>query len=143
MIDLKTSYGKKVRVTREEPHEPNLLAYYQVVGKRGVIYAWDASSVEMLITNRRIAITVERSNRFEVKNHYDDGAAFLVPESRIYEAFNIIKARKRRQVTPEQREMLSLRLSKMRSSIKKSHKTGVLAIESIEKAKEATNDQTT
>lgn len=119
MIDLKKTFGHVVRVTREEPHEPtNMNAYYQIVGKYGTIYGWDDATVEMYVKSMVKANRLERSGKYKAKNHYDDATAFIVPIDHIKDAFKVIKARKRRHLSPEARKVATERLARMRSSKK-------------------------
>lgn len=119
MIDLKKEFRDKYKVTTEEPHESSMISkYYQIIGKRGIVYGWDKENVEMLVQNTHIATRLIRLKTFKLKNDYDDGASFIVPLARIYEAFNIIKPKKRRHLSPEQRQKCIERLATMRSSKK-------------------------
>ena len=132
MLDLKQFVGNKYKVTMEESYRnggdrPN--THYMIVrGSRGDIMAWDDSFLEVTVYgkplknphpdashNLSLPMKCERLG-WKAKNHYDDSTCFLLEKDRIYEAIKVIKARKRRHLSPEQREDATERLRQMRSS---------------------------
>lgn len=116
MINLREKYGKRYKVTlngaweggRKEP-------FYEIVGKRGYIRPF-GKNLELYLTSIVLANRIERDyKQFEVKNHYDDATAFEFTEEYLPAACKFIKAKNRRQMTPEGLE----RLARLRSLIAK------------------------
>lgn len=126
MINLKEGYGKRYRVTWEESWEPGDdrpdEEFLEIRGKRGYIRPWGKNELELYLENTILANRVERSYpMFTPKNHYDDAIAFTFqPDLALVSlACRWIKARNRRQLSPEQHKLLVERLARMRSSLKK------------------------
>lgn len=128
MINLMSGYGKKYKVTRNEawPHydaedrKKKELEFWEIVGKRGYIRPWGETELELYVENIHVANRIERElTQFKPKNHYDDGAAFVFEPIYLAKAVRLIHARKRREVTPEQRKLLVERLARMRSKPEK------------------------
>lgn len=116
MIDLKERYEKKFKVTSEGIVDGRLKSlFYEIKGKRGYIRPY-GNALELYVSNKRVAARIERSfAQFKPKNHYDDATAFTFSEEYLSLACRLIKAKKRRIMSPEQ----LLRLATMRSLIKK------------------------
>lgn len=111
MIDLKAIFGKRYKVAPcpcegEHPGDPR--KWMEIAGKRGYIRLWGDSELELYITNTRIAARIERENKmFKPKNHYDDATAFVFSPEYVPAACKWIKAKNRRQMTPEALERLA------------------------------------
>lgn len=141
MINLKETFGKKVKVTVEESCESHdKVHYYIVQGKRGDVMAWDDALLEVTVYgktlqldpnvlpqkthNMKLPNSMEQSG-WKAKNHYDDSTVFLVPLSEATKAFKVIKARNKRKVTEEMRQKGRELALKMRSNKENLDKTGV------------------
>lgn len=134
LLDLKTEYGKRYKVSLEESYGAEAgrskKHFYIVEGRRGNVMAWDGHTLEVTVNgvplklkegvlpdrthNLALPIKLER-NGWKVKNHYDDSVCFLVPKEQYQKAFKVIKAKNRKQMTPE----LAQRLARMRSLVSK------------------------
>lgn len=105
MIKLKEQYGKRYKVTPcacEGEHPGDPFRWQEIVGKRGYIRRWGENELELYITSTHIAARIERLYKhFKPKNHYDDATAFVFSPEHLPEACRWIKAKNRRQMTPE------------------------------------------
>lgn len=118
MIDLRARYGKRYKVMLDESWEGgDKTPLYEIRGKRGYIRVWGEDELELYLESAVIAGRLERSSKlFKPKNHYDDATAFTFnpgthPEALIA-ACKYIKAKNRRQMTPEALETLRNRARK-------------------------------
>jgi hypothetical protein len=114
MIDLKEQYGKKYKVAICEPGEGGC---YEIIGKRGYIRPY-GDGLEMYLTSAVLAGRVERLYpAFRPKNHYDDATAFEFENKLelVASAAKWVKARNRKQYTPEQREAMASRMRLLRN----------------------------
>jgi hypothetical protein len=126
MIDLKAQYGKRYVVKKcpcEGDHLGDPVQWHEIHGKRGYIRMWGSDELEVYISNMRIAARVEREFKaFKPKNHYDDATSFVIPVDQITLAAKLIKAKRRRQMTPE----LLKHLAEARAMIPNHCKRGTL-----------------
>ena len=98
---------KRWRIKRLIDNEP------AIVGKYGQITRFPDGDLDVWITNVPVARRTER-NGWKVKNHYDDGALFIRPFEDLDAAARIIRAPKRRHLSPEQKAKAVERLAKYR-----------------------------
>lgn len=145
MINLKDEYGKKYKVTMEENYQfydaedrkKMVLQFMEIKGKRGYIRPWGETELELYIQNFKVANRIERElKQFKPKNHYEDGGSFVFDPIHMAKAVRLVQGRKRRQVTPEQRQMLSERLSQMRSKLKNTAQEAITGPQNPEKVSE-------
>lgn len=95
---------------------------YVIKGKRGYISQYVDGDINILVTNLRVA------NKIPNPLHtYDDGADFMRRFEDLDYFCKVIKARKRRHLSPEARQKAIARLVTMRSSKKNSLSNGVSA----------------
>lgn len=137
MIDLKKEFGAKAKVTLEESYGPDSGRekhhYYVVKGRRGEINAWDDTTLEVMVMgvplklnpanlapdkthNLSLPIKIERMG-WKVKNRYSDSTCFLIPKEKFMQAVAIVKAKKRRIMSPEGLERLRQMRSKLRNPL--------------------------
>ena len=96
------------------------IEFMEIKGKRGYIRPWGESELELYVQNVTIANRIEREyKQFKLKNSYDDGAAFVFSPDLLPLAVRLIRARKRRQMTPEQRARNAETLATWRSKLRK------------------------
>lgn len=113
MIDLKEQYGKRYKVSVCEEGEGGC---YEIVGKSGCIRAY-GDELEMYLMRPVIEKRLERSQgAFKIKNHYDDATSFTFRNDPLLvsAACKFIKARNRKQYTPEQRVAMAARMQSLR-----------------------------
>ena len=80
----------------------------------GVIRQYDDGDLDIWTSNIRIANKI--STIWTPKRRFDDGAFYIRPYSDLDQACQLLKARKRRRVTPEMRER-GIRLYRYRKTI--------------------------
>jgi hypothetical protein len=98
MIDLKEKYEKRCKVKKCQSEG----GCYEIQGKRGYIRP-RGDELELYLTSKVLANKLERnSSIFKVKNHYDDATSFTFNIDGVPAACKLIKAKNRRQMTPEQ-----------------------------------------
>ena len=90
-----------------------------IKGKYGLISQYPDGDLDVWITTNRIALQVERSG-WKAEGHYDDGAYFIRPYEDLDKACKWIKARKRRVISPEQKQIMAARLQAYRNQTTKS-----------------------
>ncbi len=114
-MDLQQQYGKRYKVTRPDAPD-SFTRHWHIVGKRGYIRPY-GDNLELYIESSVIAKRIERSeSAFKPKNHYDDATAFEFenkPEL-VQKAAKWVVARNRRQISPEQREIMASRFASLR-----------------------------
>lgn len=119
MINLREQYGHKYKTVKCQEGEGGC---YEIVGKRGYIRPF-GEGLEMYCTSSVMSGRAEKQSGFKAKNHYDDAAAFTFGPENIALACKWIKARNRKQFTPEQRAAMAAR---MRSLHQKPKEEGTL-----------------
>lgn len=120
-MNLKTLFDDKYIVSLEkswycESPKPKdrKAAFYQIKGRYGVVYPWDADFVEVYVTSGRKIASLERNVNWRVKNQYDDATAFLLALTDISEAWRVIKPTKRKHYSAEHRKAACERLAQWR-----------------------------
>jgi hypothetical protein len=110
-------YGKRYKVSPckcDGEHAGDKTQWQEINGKRGYIRLWDGPDcLELYITSIHIAARIERLYpSFKPKNHYDDATAFTFRNDPVLvaSACKLIKARNRKQYTPEQRLAMAARM---------------------------------
>ncbi len=130
MIDLNKLYGKKYRIFMDEAWyietaESNLDKmkdrhwYYEIRGKYGKIYLYGCNKLAVHINSNVISSKVERDNT-DIFNLYlktSEGSIFLFDQEHIEFVAKLIKARRKRQYSPEYRQELINRAKNMRKSL--------------------------
>ncbi|OGR91359.1 MAG: hypothetical protein A2992_05115 [Elusimicrobia bacterium RIFCSPLOWO2_01_FULL_59_12] len=86
--------------------------YDIIKGKRGVIEQYSDGDLNVLVTSHRVIFNC----LWKSLHTYDDGADYCRPYSDLAQACELIKARRRRQVTEEMRQRGRELAAKMRSS---------------------------
>lgn len=74
----------------------------EIVGKYGTICQYEDGDLDVWVTNKRVACRLEKC--WTAEQHYDDAALFIRPYSDLNYAAKIIRARKRRHMSPEQKK---------------------------------------
>lgn len=126
MIDLMKLYGKKYRVTMDESWDAEnpdnrtewkangeIAWYYEIVGKRGKLYpqkenAFALECTEKVWNNMRTKYGLN----LERLRGCDEGPTLLVKESDLDTVVKAIGARKRKVLSPEQKQLQIERLKK-------------------------------
>lgn len=93
---------------------------YCIRGKRGQIAMYLDGSINLWVLNNRIVNKI----KWKPLHTYDDGADYKLNIDDLDEACGHIKARKRRHMSPEQRQKNAERLATMRSNVKKDSEEG-------------------
>ena len=122
-MNLKERYGNKYKVALCDKGEGGC---YEIAGKHGYIRLYGAD-LELYLSRSVIERRIERSfPAFKAKNHYDDATTFVFANSPelVVLAAKWIKARNRKQYTPEQRLAMA---SRMRSLHEIPRQRGTLA----------------
>lgn len=101
---LKTQ--KKWRVTLNDEND------YQLKGKYGAITVCPDGDLDVWVKNIRVFLRMERV--WKAKQHWDDGGLFVRPYSDLDVIAKHLRCAKKRQISPEQREALVIRLAEMR-----------------------------
>lgn len=107
-MTLRDQYGTRYK-TLCEPGEGGS---YEIVGKYGYIRMF-GHALELYLSRPKIERRIERNYpAFKPKNHYDDATAFTFANQPdlVASAAKWIKARNRKQFTPEQRLAMAARL---------------------------------
>ncbi len=130
MIDLNKLYGKKYRIFMDEvwyietaESNPDKMKdkpwYYELRGKYGKIYLYGSNKLAVHITSNVIGNRVERENQ-DIFNLYlktSEGSIFLFDQEHIEFVAKLIKARRKRQYSPEYRQELINRAKNMQKSL--------------------------
>ncbi len=130
MIDLNKLYGKKYRIFMDEAwyieeaeSNPDKMKdkpwYYELRGKYGEIYLYGSNKLAVHITSNLISNRVERENQ-DIFNLYlktSEGSIFLFDQEHIEFVAKLIKARRKRQYSPEYRQELINRAKNMQKSL--------------------------
>ena len=119
MIDLKKEYGKKYRIFMDEAwyietaeSNPDKMKdkhwYYEIRGKYGVIYLYGVDKLAVRITANRIKnrIKTEYKDILSLYLEAEDESIFLFNPEYFEVVAKIIKAKKKRQITEEQKVKL-------------------------------------
>lgn len=127
-MNLKEKFGSRYRVTLDESFKiadtesrKEEWRYQEIKGKYGVIfpYGWDKPAVTFtsnVVANR----FSQKANDWQILQNGEDERTYLIPKSDLGEIFDAIKPRKKRQLTPEQRERL-IEMGKKHSPFVKSN----------------------
>jgi hypothetical protein len=115
MINLKESYGKRYKVFMDEAweceknrQEEDKPWYYELRGKYGFIYPYGDTTLGVMVTSEIIKGRLKRDFKGRVNIFWDgDGeGVFLFNPTIIHEIAAMIKVRRKRQLSPEQRMKL-------------------------------------
>jgi len=74
----------------------------QIAGRYGVIHIYGKDQLDVWITSKFIANRLEREG-WVAKNHYDDGAVFILRGTELNLACKVIRARRRRVLSEARR----------------------------------------
>jgi site-specific DNA-adenine methylase len=127
MIDLNKLYGKKYRMFMDEAwyietaeSNPDKMKdrhwYYEIRGKYGKIYLYGVDKLAVMITANRIKsrIKTEYKDILSLYLEAEDESIFLFDPEYFEVVAKIIKAKKKRQITDEQRYLIIERTKKYR-----------------------------
>ena len=119
MIDLKKRFGQKYRIFMDEAwyvetaesfpdkikHRP---WYYEIRGKYGTIYLYGTNQLAVRITANRIKsrIKTDYRNILSLYLEAEDESIFLFSPVNFEIVAGLIKARRKRQITNEQRQLI-------------------------------------
>jgi len=119
MIDLKKRFGQKYRIFMDEAwyvetaesfpdkikHRP---WYYETRGKYGTIYLYGTNKLAVRITANRIKsrIKTDYRNILSLYLEAEDESIFLFSPVNFEIVAGLIKARRKRQITNEQRQLI-------------------------------------
>ncbi len=93
--------------------------YYEIRGKYGKIYLYGSNKLAVHITSNLISNRVERENQ-DIFNLYlktSEGSIFLFDQEHTEFVAKLIKARRKRQYSPEYRQELINRAKNLRKSL--------------------------
>ena len=96
-----------------------LWRYYEIHGAYGIIYSNSRSKLGMFIKSNTIANRINEPEWKIIQNGQEE-RVYLLPNEDLDKAAKMIKARKKRQFTPEQLEMQKIRMEKARLGLNKS-----------------------
>jgi len=111
-MNLKTMQ-KRYRVYLEDGashKDKEVWRYYEVRGARGSIHPYSQTKLCVLIRPGGTSMDVIRAGKWELIRDTDDGREFLIGMADFSEAAELIQARRKRQVSPEQRAVYVERL---------------------------------
>ncbi|MHC4269746.1 MAG: hypothetical protein ACYSWS_01205 [Planctomycetota bacterium] len=127
MIDLKAQYVKKYKLLMEEAWNAedsqanpdkvkDKLWYYEIRGKYGVIYLYGTDKLAVRITGNRIKsrIKTEYTDILSLYLEAEDVSIFLFNPENFEIVAKFIKAKRKRQITEEQRLLIIERTKKYR-----------------------------
>jgi hypothetical protein len=132
MIDLKKSYGKRYRIFMDEAwymetaeSNPDKMKdkpwYYELRGKYGKVYLYsDKNNILAVHVNSNvISRRIERENQdiFSLYLKTSEGSIFLFDQEHTEFVAKLIKAKRKRQYSPEYRQELITRAKSMRKSL--------------------------
>lgn len=119
MIDLKKRFGQKYRIFMDEawyvetaesyPDKiKHRLWYYEIRGKYGTIYLYGTNKLAVRITANRIKsrIMTDYRNILSMYLEAEDESIFLFSPVNFEIVAGLIKARRKRQITNEQRQLI-------------------------------------
>ena len=143
-VNLKERFGRKYRVTYEESYYAQYGPYaraddpwLQIIPcQRGHIFPWGSSTLAAS-TNKRGPTAKKLGNLDFATVHQDgsDGMTVLFPVERFPEVAKLMKPRRRRQMTEEQRLAAAERLAKFAFSSARQNsfegQTGVVAVGTV------------
>lgn len=113
---------KDWRVWRDEEGQPTLR------GRYGVISQYKNGDLDVWVKNVRRFNQMERF--WKARQHWDDGGLFIQPYADLNLACRYLKCRKRRKMSPEQREIQVARLARHRFLKKNSQQNETSAAQS-------------
>lgn len=131
MINLREYYGKQYKIFLDESweymenkSEEEKPWCYELRGKYGLIYPYDDSTLAVMVTSESIKGRLKRNFKGRVATFWDgDGeGVFLFDPGLIYEIAEMIRARRRRQLSPEAKEKLA---NRGREALKRYRKTNL------------------
>lgn len=122
MINLKEKYGRKYQIFQDISYKydktderRNQWRYDEIRGKYGFIYNYGENQLAVWVTGSHIVAGTKRKHKnWFVKTDGLKEAIFLFPESELKIVADLIKARKRKSLSPDH-------LAKLRENIKKAH----------------------
>jgi hypothetical protein len=107
VIDLKARFGRKYRVTLDESWEPTGVAedklwHYRIEGRFGHLYVHGPGTIGVYVRGNRKIKKIEAVPGLKIHQRGDDEATYLLPPELLDAVAVEMKAKKRRQLTPEQ-----------------------------------------
>ena len=89
--------------------------YYELRGQHGSIWSYSKDELALLVTSITVSNRLKRAKEWRVRQSGDFETVFLIPNAELELGASLIKARKRRIVTPEQAAKMSERLNGWRA----------------------------
>ncbi len=127
MVDLKKQYGKKYRIFMDEAWDaedshsnPDKVKdkpwYYEIRGKYGTVYLYGTNKLAVRITGNRIKnrIKAEYADILSLYLEAEDESIFLFSPDNFEIVAKLIKAKRKRQITEEQRKLIIERTKEYR-----------------------------
>ena len=110
---FKISLDESFNIERDTEVRREKWRYLEVRGRYGTLYPYSVLELHGFVESAKIAGRLE-SEGFEIVKSGGGEAVFRVPEARAAGFLQAIRARRKRQLTPEQRQMAVERLGKYR-----------------------------
>jgi hypothetical protein len=123
-MNLKQLYGSKYRVTTDPSYDAEKedgktqwqWRYHEIIGKYGTLYPFSENQLAVRFDSIHIANRFSGRGWKVIQDGTDERTA-LVPKEAATEVLTAIRARKKRQLTPEQKLVMVERAAKARLSL--------------------------